>query len=153
MPGLPVVLPAGRSHSTRERYFNRMYTPCDPDQLDASIRTEVRNGATWIKIITDFPLVVDGVPSGPKAATYDERDTPSAPWPPLTTLAPRVAAHSTIPASHLVAMGVDSIEHGNGLTEDDLVTLGARGGAWTPTVGAVLARRPRPRHVPTSTSW
>jgi imidazolonepropionase-like amidohydrolase len=31
-------------------------------------------------------------------------------------------------------MGVDSIEHGNGLTEEDLRVLGARGGAWTPTI-------------------
>jgi imidazolonepropionase-like amidohydrolase len=137
-PGLPLVLAAGRFHSTRERYFARMYTPCDPDQLDASIGIEVGLGATWVKIITDFPLVVDGVPVGQKGPTYDE-ETLARAVATAHSLGARVAAHSTIPASHLVAMGVDSIEHGNGLTEDDLVALGARGGAWTPTVGALIA--------------
>ena len=59
------------------------------------------------------------------------RSRSPAPWQPRHSLGARVAAHSTIPASHLVAIGVDSIEHGNGLTEDDLIALGARGGAWT----------------------
>ena len=136
-PGLPLVLAAGRFHSTRDRYFVRMYTPCDPDQLDASISTEVGHGATWVKIITDFPLVMDGMPSGQKAPTYDAATLARA-VATAHSLGARVAAHSTIPASHLVAMGVDSIEHGNGLTEDDLIALGNRGGAWTPTVGAVL---------------
>lgn len=136
--GLPRVLAAGRFHSTRNRYFPRMYTPCDPDELEASIRREVAGGASWVKIITDFPLLMDGVPAGEKAATYDEPTLQRA----IRTaheLGARVAAHSTIPASRLVAMGVDSIEHGNGLTEDDLVALGAPGGAWTPTIGAVVA--------------
>jgi imidazolonepropionase-like amidohydrolase len=137
-PGLPLVLSAGRFHSTRERYFPRMYTPCDPDELDASIQVEVAAGATWVKIVTDFPLVVGGFPRGEKAPTYDEETLARA----VGTahgLGARVAAHSTMSASSLVAMGVDSIEHGNGLTEDDLRVLGARGGAWTPTIGAVVA--------------
>ncbi len=137
-PGLPVVVAAGRFHSTRDRYFPRMYTPCDPDDLEESIRAGVALGATWVKVIADFPLVVDGVPSGPKATTYDEEALAKAVR--LSHgLGARVAAHSTIAASELVAMGVDSLEHGNGLTEDDLAELGARGGAWTPTIGAVFA--------------
>ena len=130
------MLAAERFHSTRDRYFARMYTPCDPDELDASIRTQVDHGATWVKIVSDFPLVVDGIPSGEKAPAYDPESLARA-VATAYSLGARVAAHSTIPASHLVAIGVDSIEHGNGLTEDDLIALGARGGAWTHTVGAV----------------
>lgn len=140
--GLPRVVAAGRFHSTRDRYFPRMYTPCDPDELESSIRSEVARGATWVKIITDFPRVVDGVPTDEQAATYDAISLRAA----IETaheLGARVAAHSTIQASHLVALGVDSIEHGNGLTEDDLIALGARGGAWTPTIGAVVAAAER----------
>ena len=33
--------------------------------------------------------------------------------------------------------GVDSIEHGLFLPEDDLAQLGARGGGWVPTVAAM----------------
>jgi imidazolonepropionase-like amidohydrolase len=137
-PGFPVVVAAGRFHSSRDRYFPRMYTPCDADELDASIRSEVADGATWVKIIADFPRVVDGVPRGEKAPAYDEETLRRA-VETSHSLGARVAAHSTVGASALVAMGVDSIEHGNGLTEDDLAALGARGGAWTPTVGAVVA--------------
>jgi imidazolonepropionase-like amidohydrolase len=38
-------------------------------------------------------------------------------------------------ASDAVAAGVDSIEHGPFLTEEDLRLLAARGGAWVPTIG------------------
>jgi imidazolonepropionase-like amidohydrolase len=138
-PGLPLVIAAGRFHSTRERYFPPMYAPVDAEQLDESIRAEIAAGATWVKIITDFPHVVDGVPQPASVArTYDDAVLARA----VSTAheaGARVAAHSTLSPSALVAMGVDSIEHGNGLDEDDLTRLGARGGAWTPTLGAALA--------------
>ncbi|MGC4110215.1 MAG: amidohydrolase family protein [Nocardioides sp.] len=148
-PGLPVVVAAGRFHSTRDRYFPRMYTPCDPDDLDASIRHEVAGGATWVKIITDFPEVVDGVPGGEGATTYDEQTLARAVQT-AHSVGARVAAHSTMAASTVVGLGVDSIEHGNGLTEDDVKALGARGGAWTPTIGALTAAAEHlpPEHLP-----
>jgi imidazolonepropionase-like amidohydrolase len=140
-PGLPRVLAAGRFHSMRERYFPLMYTPTDAEDLDDSIRREVADGATWVKIITDFPHVVDGVPQrGTVAATYDDETLARA----VDTAhhaGARVAAHSTLAASQLVAMGVDSLEHGNGVTEGDLTALGARGGGWTPTIGVVMGSR------------
>jgi imidazolonepropionase-like amidohydrolase len=55
----------------------------------------------------------------------------------------RVAAHCTTElASALIAAGVDSIEHGTALTADDIAALAARGGAWTPTLTAVLGADP-----------
>ena len=51
----------------------------------------------------------------------------------------RVAAHSTGPiAPQLVDAGVDSIEHGNWLDAGAVARLGARGGAWTPTLSTVM---------------
>jgi imidazolonepropionase-like amidohydrolase len=149
--GRPMVLAAGRFHSTRNRYFPRMYTPCDPDDLDESIRAETAAGATWIKIIADFPEVVDGVPtSGTVAPTYDEGTLARA----VATAheaGARVAAHCGLSATALVGMGVDSIEHGNGLTEDDLRALGSRGGAWTPTIAvATSMSRGTEREAPVS---
>jgi imidazolonepropionase-like amidohydrolase len=139
-PGLPLVLAAGRFHSTSERYFPRMYTPTDAEELDDSILTEIDAGATWVKIITDFPHVVQGVPQpGTVASTYDDEVLARA----VETAhkaGARVAAHSTLAASALVAMGVDSLEHGNGVTEADLKALGSRGGAWTPTIGVMMDR-------------
>ena len=140
-PGLPLVLAAGRFHSTRGRYFPRMYTPTDPEELDDSLRTEIASGATWVKVIADFPPVVDGVPQPGVDRTYDDETLVRAVATAHASGA-RVAAHSTIDAAALVAAGVDSVEHGNGLTEADLDVLGARGGAWTPTIGAALQAVP-----------
>ena len=51
----------------------------------------------------------------------------------------RVAIHTTAPGTPSVAVraGVDSIEHGLYLTEEDVRALGARGGAWVPTIAAM----------------
>lgn len=141
-PGLPLVLAAGRFHSSRERYFPRMYTPTDAEELDDSIRAEISAGAAWVKLITDFPRMVDGVPQpGTLGPTYDN-ETLARAVETAHSAGARVAAHSTIAASALVAMGVDSLEHGNGLTEADLVALGERGGAWTPTISAMMGIAP-----------
>jgi imidazolonepropionase-like amidohydrolase len=51
----------------------------------------------------------------------------------------RVAVHTmAYAASDAVAAGVDSIEHGPFLTDQDLATLAARHGAWVPTVVNLL---------------
>jgi hypothetical protein len=48
-----------------------------------------------------------------------------------------VACHTqTEFVSELIGLGVDSVEHGTMLTSDDIDLLGARGGAWTPTLSA-----------------
>jgi imidazolonepropionase-like amidohydrolase len=44
--------------------------------------------------------------------------------------------------SQLVALGVDSVEHGSSLTDADLLALSRRGGAWTPTLSALLFKPP-----------
>jgi imidazolonepropionase-like amidohydrolase len=55
----------------------------------------------------------------------------------------RVAIHACAPrtSSMAVAAGIDSIEHGLFLTADDITALGARGGAWVPTIDAMEAIR------------
>ncbi|TVZ04945.1 hypothetical protein EAS64_09950 [Trebonia kvetii] len=52
--------------------------------------------------------------------------------------------HCNLPDSGLVGVGADSIEHGQALSRPELDALGARGGAWTPTLCAVLGRRDSP---------
>lgn len=55
----------------------------------------------------------------------------------------RVAAHTTTGfAGDLIAAGVDSIEHGDGMNEADVAALADQGGAWTPTLCAAIAPRP-----------
>jgi imidazolonepropionase-like amidohydrolase len=55
----------------------------------------------------------------------------------------RVAVHTNTSAvGWMVRAGVDSVEHGLGLSADDLAELGRRGGAGTPTLCAVLGVGP-----------
>jgi imidazolonepropionase-like amidohydrolase len=60
-----------------------------------------------------------------------------------------VAVHSTLSnAGQLVAVGIDSVEHGFGLDEPAIQEMASRGTAWTPTIGALLARLSAPEITP-----
>lgn len=137
-PGLPLVVPAGRFLSAPDRYFPQMYTPTPADRLVEAIEAEVTAGATWVKIIGDFPRWgADGPIKGTLDWTYDA-DTLRRAVDAAHAAGARVAVHSNLAADGLIAMGVDSVEHGTGLVAEDVAALGARGGAWTPTLSAVL---------------
>jgi imidazolonepropionase-like amidohydrolase len=142
--GLPVVTAAGRFLAPADRYFPRMHSPVAPDELAAAVRAEVAAGAAWVKIIGDFPKWgADGRIPGSTAATYD-LDTLRLAVDAAHNAGARVAVHSNLPDSGLVGIGADSIEHGPALDHGELAALGRRGGAWTPTLCAVLAGRDSP---------
>lgn len=93
--------------------------------------------ARWVKLIGDWPR-----PGRGAVPNYDEGD--------LATVVDvahragcRVAIHTAAPETPSMAVraGVDSIEHGLFLTADDVAALGARGGAWVPTLLAMGAIR------------
>lgn len=140
-PGRPVVTAAGRFLAPAGRYFPRMHDPAAPEDLVAAVRAEVAAGAAWVKIIGDFPRWDgDGPVPGSNAATYDLgtlRQAVDA----AHAAGARVAVHSNLPDSGLVAIGADSIEHGRSLGHAELDALGARAGAWTPTLCAMLQAR------------
>ena len=151
--GHPIVRAAGRFFAPEGRYFPRMHQGVPEAELVGAVEREIDDGARWIKLIADFPDLVDGAPvPGPHPPTYAE-ETVAAVVELAHRRGVRVAAHcNTSIASGLIAVGVDSIEHGCGLTVDDVDALAARGGAWTPTLGAVLgpdpaARRPRQQEI------
>ena len=142
--GRPVVTAAGRFLAPANRYFPRMYLPTAPGELAAAIRAEVAAGAAWVKIIGDFPeWGEDGPVPDSTAATYDLGTLRQAVGAAHAAGA-RVAVHSSLPDSGLAGIGADSIEHGTGLGHAELEALGARGGAWTPTLCAVLGNRDSP---------
>ncbi|MGH8861546.1 MAG: amidohydrolase family protein, partial [Jatrophihabitantaceae bacterium] len=144
MPGRPLVTAAGRFLSAPGRYFPRMYTPTSPDHLVDAIRDEVDAGAGWIKIIGDFPQWSETGPVPDSLEMSYDIDTLRRAVHTAHSLGARLALHSNLPASELVAIGVDSFEHGTALTREDVQALGARGGAWTPTLGAIMAQRHAP---------
>jgi imidazolonepropionase-like amidohydrolase len=142
--GHPVVTAAGRFLAPAGRYFPLMHAPVAPGELAAAVRAEVAAGAAWVKIIGDFPRWGDDGPvPHSTAATYDP-GTLRAAVEAAHAAGARVAVHSNLPDAGLVALGADSIEHGQALGHAELDALGARGGAWTPTLSAVLADRGSP---------
>lgn len=135
--GWPTVLAAGRFLAPSQRYFPRMYSPVEADDLVAAVEQEIADGATWVKIIADFPRVNGSPVPGESAAPSYPADVTGAAIAAAHRAGARVAAHTTTGlAATLINLGVDSIEHGEELSRPDLESLAARGGAWTPTLGA-----------------
>jgi len=141
--GRPRVLAAGRFLAPAGRYFPRMHEPVATERLLAAAEAELDRGATWLKLIADFPtLDEDGRPQPPVSPTYPA-DAVEAVIALAHRRGARVAAHATSElAADLVHLGVDSVEHGTRLAFEDVQQLGQRGGAWTPTLCASVGVGP-----------
>ncbi|GAA1565671.1 amidohydrolase family protein [Kribbella sancticallisti] len=142
--GRPVVQAAGRFLAPEGRYFPRMHEPVPPEELLAAVAAELDDNATWLKLVGDFPAVgPDGPIRGSAIEASYEVELVEAMVEAAHARGARVAAHTnSAVVGDLVRAGVDSIEHGTVITEEDLQALGARGGAWTPTLGASVLGRP-----------
>jgi imidazolonepropionase-like amidohydrolase len=136
------LLASGRFLAPAGRYFPALHDPVPAEALVSAALAEVAAGARWVKLVGDFP---------PQDGAAGNEALPSYPIAVIGELVgavhaagARVAAHTTTSfVKQLVAAGVDSVEHGDALDEDDLAVLAARGGAWTPTLCAGVAPRPR----------
>lgn len=137
--GLPRVQAAGRFLAPDGQYFAVLLPEGVPqERLTELAVAELSHGGQWVKLIADFPLVIDGMPTGPTQATYSS-DTIAEMVAAVHAAGGRVAAHSTTDnVSALVGAGVDSIEHGIGIDESSLHLMAQTGAAWTPTLCAVL---------------
>ena len=130
----PIVHSAGPMVTTPGGYYEGFARELAEFEVDSDewIDDAATPGASWLKLVGDWPRKGEGVL---KNFTREQ----------LTSIVARahdrglrVAIHAAGPAaSDAVAAGVDSIEHGLFLTEDDLRDLGSRGGAWVPTVLAM----------------
>ena len=147
--GIPLLLAAetpgrlqasGRFLAPRGQYFPALHEPVEADGLVAAALAEVAAGARWVKLVGDFPLLdVEHQPSEPTYGLDTVRQMVEA----VHAAGARVAVHTaTARVSELVALGVDSVEHGPGLTEADLQSMAQQGAAWTPTLGAMLDPTP-----------
>ncbi len=135
-PGMPTLEAAGRFLAPRGRYFPELLvTPVPEAELVSAALGEIGRGASWVKLVADFPDLAAGTgpePTYPLSAIAALTDA-------VHKAGGRVAAHSTTAfASELITAGVDSIEHGTGLDEDAVKAMADRGVAWTPTLTATL---------------
>lgn len=137
------LLVCGRFLAPPDRYYPSLYEPTPAEDLVAAALAEVAAGARWVKVVGDFPVMqgayrppTDPMPTYPIA---DVRRLVEA----VHAAGARVAAHTTtVHVKALIDAGIDSVEHGTRLDEDDLANLAARGGAWTPTLCAFTAAPP-----------
>lgn len=126
----PEIEAAARMIASEGGYYPGFAYEVAPEELESAVRSEAESGAGWVKLSGDWPR--RGV--GPMA-NFDEMELRTAVRAAADAGA-RVAIHTMareVP-SMAVAAGVQSIEHGLFLREDDLEPLAARGGMWVPTI-------------------
>jgi imidazolonepropionase-like amidohydrolase len=136
-PGLPRVRAAGRFLAPANRYFPQLLVEpvSEADLVDAAL-AEVARGASWVKVIGDFPDLETGSPPEPTYPIELIEVLSTA----VHSVGARVAVHSTLSdVLPLVRAGIDSIEHGPGLDEEALKLMADTGAAWTPTLCALFS--------------
>jgi imidazolonepropionase-like amidohydrolase len=105
------------------------------DNARAAVREQISHGADWIKVYSDrsYRVREDGVLDDIPTFTLDE----------LRAIVDEAHRERHKVASHAMALngvhnsveaGVDSIEHGNYIAEEDLKTMAARGIFYVPTI-------------------
>lgn len=128
---LPRLIRAGRHIARTKRYIRNYAHEVEPDELPAYAAQEARRGDGWVKLVGDWISREDGDlrPSFPPeafAAAIAAAHEHGA----------RVTAHcfGTEVLTGLIEAGIDCIEHGTGLHEDQIEAMVAGGVSLVPTV-------------------
>jgi len=130
-PGVPRLARAGRHVAAPKRYLRDIGVEVDGPDVAAAVTAQARAGTGWVKLVGDWidRSVGDLAPS----------------WDPATMAAAVAAAHAAgaRAAVHtfseegveiMVRAGVDSVEHGTGLSPDLIDEMARRGTALVPTM-------------------
>jgi imidazolonepropionase-like amidohydrolase len=128
---LPRLVRAGRHIARSGRYIRSQGAEVEPADLVAEVERQVAAGDGWVKVVADWidRSIGDLAPAFPD-------DVLARAIGRAHELGARVAAHvfSEAALPGLIAAGVDSIEHGTGLTDDLVEAARASGAAVVPTV-------------------
>jgi imidazolonepropionase-like amidohydrolase len=128
---LPRLVRAGRHIARPRRYIRHLGVEVEPQDLVAEVERQAVRGDGWVKLAADWidREVGDLTPVWPD-------DVLAAAIGRAHELGVRVAAHTfseqTLPG--LINAGIDSIEHGTGITADLLDEIARRGIAVVPTL-------------------
>jgi imidazolonepropionase-like amidohydrolase len=128
----PDFVGAGRIITSPGGYYPGFGVETDDAGLAAAVAAALP-AQGWVKLIGDWPRKgVGAVPNFSEEALAVAAKVAHA-------AGARIAVHTMAPETPGMAVraGFDSIEHGLFLTDTDLEMLGARGGAWVPTVSCV----------------
>ncbi|WP_121252281.1 amidohydrolase family protein [Nocardioides ferulae] len=128
---LPRLVRCGRHLARTRRYIRNFGHEVEPDQLPGYVAREAQAGDGWVKLVGDWISREDG----------DLR--PSFPQETFAEAIAIAHEHGAKVTAHcfgrevlqgLLDAGIDCIEHGTGLTVDQLDQMAARGVALVPTV-------------------
>ena len=128
---LPRLIRAGRHIARPHRYIRGLAVEVEPHELADQVAVQAARGDGWVKIAADWidREVGDLTPVWPDGALKEAIGR-------AHELGVRVAAHvfgeDALPG--LIDAGIDSIEHGSGLTADLLDDVARRGIAVVPTL-------------------
>ncbi len=130
-PGIPRLVRAGRHVAAPRRYLRDIGIEVAAGQVAETVTAQAKAGTGWVKLVGDWidRSVGDLAPS----------------WDPATMAAAVEAAHaagaraavhtfSEEGVAQMVRAGVDSVEHGTGLTLDLVDEMARRGTALVPTM-------------------
>lgn len=128
---LPRLIRAGRHIARPKRYIRGLGVEVEPGELVAEVERQAAAGDGWVKLAADW---IDR-DLGDLAPVWPD-DALKAAVARAHELGARVAAHvfgeDALPG--LIAAGIDSIEHGTGLTDDLIAAAVAAGSALVPTL-------------------
>jgi imidazolonepropionase-like amidohydrolase len=130
-PELPRLARAGRHVAPVKRYLRNIGIEVEADGVTAAIEAQARAGNGWVKVVGDW---IDR-DRGDLAPAWDVA-TLAAAVAQAHAAGVRVAAHLFAEESvaAMVRAGVDSVEHGTGLSEADIDEMARRGTALVPTM-------------------
>lgn len=134
-PELPRIVHAGQHLARTKRYLRNYGVELEPEELPEAAAAQARrpggHGKPWVKLVGDWidRSVGDLMPCWPGDVLKDAVSRAHA-------AGARVAVHvfgeEALP--DLIAAGVDSIEHGTGITADLIPDVAAAGAVVVPTV-------------------
>jgi imidazolonepropionase-like amidohydrolase len=130
-PDVPRLARAGRHLAPVKRYLRDIGLEVDGTELAAAASAQARAGNGWVKLVGDW--IDRGVGDLAPAFTGGEFDAAVAA---AHAEGARVAVHtfSEEAVAMLVRAGVDSVEHGTGLSGDLIAMMAERGTALVPTM-------------------
>ena len=132
--GRTKVIRSGRHLARTKRYLRYLPIDVEPMDLPAAAAEQAARSDGWVKIVGDWIDRSDGAgsdlqPLWPREALVDA-------FAAVHELGCKVAVHTfaTDTIDHLLEAGVDSIEHGTGMTRDHLIEARERGILIDPTM-------------------
>lgn len=134
-PDVPRLARAGRHVAPPRRYLRDIGIEVAADRVAATVREQAGLGTGWVKLVGDWI----SRESGDLAPAWDA-DTMAGAVAAAHAAGARVAVHTFAEESvaALVRAGVDSVEHGTGLSDADIAEMAARGTALVPTMINIL---------------